>query len=142
MVSQKLVRCEIVREGESNGEPNRGTVRYVPLDIFGLWEFLMRNRHRFRIAQQVASLWIDVDENPEVAYGEGQYERVTEVTLLLYSERDGMFGRVNRYFPTQECPELKKLLLKHYESTREPGAPGLQLRERHGIWIKRESRTG
>ena len=137
MASQKLVRCEIQRAGDSA----RSTVRYVPLEIYGLWEFLMRNRHQFEITTNVASLWIDVDENPEAAYGEGQYERVTEVTLLRYSEKDGMFGRVSRYFPTQEYPELKKLLLQHYETVREPGAPNLQLKERQGIWIKREART-
>jgi hypothetical protein len=137
MASQKLVRCEIRRPGETRG----GTVRYVPLEIYGLWEYLMRNRHQFEVTSSVASLWIDVDENPEVAYGENQYERVTEVTLLRYSERDGMFARVNRYFPTQEYPELKKLLLKHYESVSEPGAPGLQLKERQGIWIRREPRA-
>lgn len=137
MASQKLVRCEIKRSGDSRG----GTVRYVPLEIYGLWEYLMRNKHLFEVAGNIASLWIDVDENPEVAYGENQYERVTEVTLLRFSEEDGMFGRVNRYFPTQEYPELKKLLLKHYESVREPGAPSLQLKERQGIWIRREPRV-
>ena len=137
MPSQKLVRCEIRRPGSSR----EGTVRYVPLEIFGLWEYLMRTKHEFEVAGNVASLWIDVDENPEVAYGEEQYERVTEVMLLRYSERDGMFGKVSRYFPTQECPELKKLLLSHYEGVREPGAPGLQLRERQGIWIRREPRA-
>ena len=112
MASQKLVRCEIKRP-ENGANP---TVRYVPLEIYGLWEYLMRHRHQFEVTDNVASLWIDVDENPEAAYGEGQYERVTEVTLLRYSEQDGMFGRVSRYFPTQDYPELKKLLLKHYES--------------------------
>lgn len=135
MASQKLVRCELKRPG---GET--GSVRYVPLEIYGLWEFLMRQKHRFEVSSSVASLWIDVDENPEVAYGENQYERVTEVTLLRYSEHDGMFSKVNRYFPTQECSELKNLLLRHYESAHEPGAPGLQFRERQGVWIRREPR--
>lgn len=136
MASQKLVRCEIRRSDGGNG-----TVRYVPLEIFGLWEFLMRNKHRFEVSGSVASLWIDVDENPEVAYGENQYERVTEVTLLRFSEQDGMFSKVHRYFPTPEYPELKNLLLRHYESVREPGAPNLQVKERQGVWIRRETRS-
>jgi hypothetical protein len=136
MASHKLVRCELKRP-----EADMGTVRYVPLEIFGLWEFLMRTKHRFEVAGTVASLWIDVDENPEVAYGENQYERVTEVTLLRYSEQDGMFSKVNRYFPTRECPELKNLLLRHYATVHEPGSPGLQFRERQGVWIRREARS-
>lgn len=135
MAGQKLVRCELRKQGDGTG-----SVRYVPLEIYGLWEFLMRNKHRFEVCRSVASLWIDVDENPEVAYGENQYERVTEVTLIRYSEHDGMFSKVNRYFPTQECSELKNLLLRHYDSVLEPGTPGLQLRERQGVWIRREAR--
>jgi hypothetical protein len=136
MATQKLVRCEIRRPGSVDP-----SVRYVPLEIFGLWEFLMTTKHQFEVSSNVSSLWIDVEENPDAAYGENQYERVTEVTLLRYSSRDGMFDRVNRYFPSEEYPELKNLLLRHYESVRMPGDPGLQLRERQGIWIKREARV-
>lgn len=136
MASQKLVRCEIRKEG-SGAEPS---VRYVPLEIYGLWEYLMRTRHNFEVVGQVASLWIDVDESPEAAYGENQYERVTEVTLLRYSEPDGMFTRVSRYFGTSECPKLTDLLLSHYASLNEPGSPAPQVKEKSGIWIRREPR--
>jgi hypothetical protein len=137
MASQKLVRCEI-RRPDSEGDP---TVRYVPLEIFGLWEFLMRSKHRFEVTRTVASLWIDVDETPEVAYGENQYERVTEVELLRYSDQDGMFSRVSRYFPTIEYPALKELLLRHSESENNPDDPHLQVKERQGIWIRRDPRA-
>ena len=136
MASQKLVRCEIRRSDAAED----ATVRYVPLEIFGLWEFLMRNKHRLEVRRSVASLWIDVDETPEAAYGENQYERVTEVELLRYSDRDGMFSRVSRYFPTAEYPQLKELLLRHYESVSDPSAPQLQIKERPGIWIRRDPR--
>jgi len=89
----------------------------------------------------VASLWIDVNETPEIAYGENQYERVTEVELLRYSDSDGMFSRVSRYFPTSEYPELKELLLRHYESVSNPESPQLQIKERQGIWIRRDPRV-
>ena len=137
MSSQKLVRCEIRKRG-SEGQPS---VRFVPLEIYGLWEFLMRTKHQFEVVRSVASLWIDVNETPEAAYGENAYERVTEVTLLRYSERDGMFGRINRFFPSEEYPALKDLLLRHYEGVAEPGEPGAQVKERQGIWIRREPRA-
>ena len=137
MASQKLVRCEI-RRPDAVGEP---TVRYVPLEIFGLWEFLMRTKHRFEVTRSVASLWIDVNETPEAAYGENQYEPVTEVELLRYSEHDGMFSRISRYFPTGEYPALKDLLLRHYQSVADPSEPHPQIKERNGIWIRREPRT-
>jgi hypothetical protein len=137
MASRKLVRCEI-RRPDSAAD---ATVRYVPLEIFGLWEFLMRTKHRFEVTRSVASLWIDVDETPEAAYGENQYERVTEVDLLRYSERDGMFSRVSRYFPSPDYPVLKELLLRHYESVSDPSAPQLQIKERQGVWIRRHPRV-
>lgn len=138
MASQKLVRCEIQRPDAPSRD---ATVRYVPLEIFGLWEFLMRTKHRFEVTRSVASLWIDVDEAPETAYGENQYEHVTEVDLLRYSERDGMFSRVSRYFPTKDYPVLKELLLRHYASASDPAAPQLQIKERQGIWIRRDPRV-
>ena len=50
MTSQKLVRCRIRR----HDDPTGGTVRYVPLEIYGLWEFLMREKHQFEVAGNVA----------------------------------------------------------------------------------------
>lgn len=133
-MSQKLVRCEIRREGEQ-GEPS---VRYVPQEIFGLWEYLMRTRHRFEVVHEVASLWVDRDDTPQAAYGEYQYEPVTEVTLLRWSSKDEMFTRVSRYFQTEECSKLKTLLLSHYAGVGEPGAPAPQVTEKQGYWIRRE----
>jgi len=132
MPSQKLVRCLI--------RPIRSTLpatpRYVPLEIFGLWEFLMRNKHGFEVVETQASLWLDMDDSPEAAYGEEQYERVTEVTAFVYSGRDGMFTRACRYFPSSECNRLKQIFLTHY---REKGDRiQTQVREREGIWLHRD----
>ncbi|MFH0778796.1 MAG: hypothetical protein V2A71_09215 [Candidatus Eisenbacteria bacterium] len=136
MPSQKLVRCEVARKDA----PASSTVRYVPMEIYGLWEYLMASKHSFDVASPQASLWIDLEESPELAYAQEQYEKVTELTLFIFSERDGMFGRVSRYFPSDNYEELKKIFLKHY---RAGGAePGLkpQMKERPGIWIKRNGR--
>jgi hypothetical protein len=130
MASQKLMRCVVRR---SPGEPQ---VRYVPLEIYGLWEFLMERRHRFEIAAPRASLWLDAEETPESAYEQHQFERVTEVSVFIYSGRDDMFTRVCRYFPTSDCEALKKIFLSHY-----PGDDaGIQarVRERPGFWIRRK----
>ena len=131
MPSQKLVRCEV----RSDASPP--SVRYIPMEIYGLWEYLMVHKHGFDVRSLGASLWIDVEESPEVAYTESSYERVTEVTLFVYSEQDGMFSRACRYFPTESYPELKRIFLSHYTDPRTclEGSP--QLREKEGIWIRR-----
>ena len=131
MPSQKLVRCRIRRDGES-GE---GSARYIPLEIFGLWEFLMKQRHGFAVHEVRASLWLDMEDAPEAAYGDNQFDRVTEVTAFVYSLRDDMFTRMCRYFPSGEVMDLRPIFLSHY-----PGGERIQpqVREKTGIWIHRE----
>jgi hypothetical protein len=85
MGSQKIMRCEIRRVGGTGPV----TERYVPLEIFGLWEHLMTHKHNFEVLKARASLWLDMEDSPGSAYGEAQFERVTEVTAFVYSERDG-----------------------------------------------------
>lgn len=135
MPSQKLVRCEI-RPRQSAARP---TPRFIPLEIFGLWEHLMASKHGFEVLEPRASLWLDMEDSPEAAYSEHQYERVTEVTAFVYSGRDEMFTRACRYFRSEDCARLKKIFLSHYQ----PGGPGTarlqtHVRERQGIWLLRE----
>ena len=135
MPSQKLVRCQ-VRRGDSVAS---GTSRYIPLEIFGLWEYMMKSRHGFEILKPSASLWLDMEDSPESAYSENQFERVTEVTAFVYSGRDDMFTRCCRYFPSTDLDSLKPIFLSHYVDT----AARLQthVRERTGIWLMRETAT-
>jgi hypothetical protein len=132
MPSQKLVRCHIRRRGAEA----ENTERFVPLEIFGLWEFLMSTKHEFEVVKPLASLWLDMEDSPEAAYTESQFERVTEVTAFVYSGRDEMFMRACRYFPTRECPKLKEIFLSHYRAT--AGKLQTQVRERPGIWLHRD----
>ena len=132
MASQKLVRCLI----RTPGSKEEGSPRFIPLEIFGLWEYLMTHKHEFEVVQPRASLWLDMEDSPETAYSEQQFERVTEVTAFVYSNRDEMFTRACRYFRTDECPKLKPIFLAHYTN---PGERlQTQVRERQGIWLFRE----
>jgi hypothetical protein len=135
MPSQKLVRCEVRPRG-SAGKPSP---RFIPLEIFGLWEFLMVSRHRFEVLDARASLWLDMEDSPEAAYSQDQYDRVTEVTAFVYSGRDDMFTRACRYFRSAECDELKQIFLSHYQTS----SPRMRthIRERQGIWVYREATT-
>ncbi|MCC6350638.1 MAG: hypothetical protein IT347_13715 [Candidatus Eisenbacteria bacterium] len=132
MSSQKLVRCELIRKDTGNAQ-----VRFVPLEIFGLWEHLMKSRHAFEVVRPRASLWLDMEDSPDAAYSANQYERVTEVTAFIYSEHDEMFTRARRYFPSGEAEDLKEIFLSHYASPE--GRIQTQVHERPGIWIHREA---
>ncbi len=131
MSSQKLVRCELRRTGSTNTQ-----VRFVPLEIFGLWEHLMSSKHQFEVLTPRASLWLDMEDSPDAAYTQNQYERVTEVTAYVYSDRDEMFTRARRYFPADEADQLKGIFLSHYGAGE--GRIQTQVHERQGIWLQRE----
>jgi hypothetical protein len=133
MASQKLVRCTIRR----NGDTGPTTPRYIPLEIFGLWEYLMVHRHGFEVSEATASLWLDMEDSPEAAYGENEYDRVTEVTAFVYSGRDDMFTRACRYFPSEDVDNLKPIFLGHYREAGERPQP--HVRERQGIWLHRQT---
>jgi len=135
MPSQKLVRCEIRPRGSSSAS----TPRFIPLEIFSLWEYLMVTRHDFEVLQPRASLWLDMEDSPEAAYSENQYERVTEVTAFVYSGRDEMFTRACRYFRSADCDRLKSIFLAHYEGSGHRAQTHVRARE--GIWLYREPAT-
>ena len=116
MASQKLVRCEIRRRGGAAA----GSPRFIPLEIFGLWEYLMSSKHDFEVV------------NP---HADGPSDRVTEVSAFVSSRRDEMFTRACRYFKTEECEQLKPIFLSHYLA--EGDKPQTHIRERQGIWLHR-----
>ena len=147
MPSQKLVRCTIRRAGaagarmgapaEAGSGPESGTARFVPLEIFGLWEYLMSAKHGFEVVEPTASLWLDMEDSPEAAYADQRFDRVTEVTAFVYSGRDEMFTKACRYFPTRECDHLRTIFLGHYQA--KAGRLQTHVRERPGIWVHRPS---
>jgi hypothetical protein len=136
MSSQKIVRCRVRRRGR----PGVGTLRYVPLEIFPLWEHLMTVRHGFDVLDPCASLWLDVEDAPEAAYEDRPFDRVTEVSAFVYSDRDAMFTRASRWFGAAESESLKHVFLGHYRDE------GVRLhspvRERQGIWLHRAQTPG
>ena len=136
MASQKLVRCEIRRRGTTAP----GSPRYIPLEIFGLWEYLMSAKHDFEVVNPRASLWLDMEDSPEAAYSQSQFDRVTEVSAFVYSERDDMFTRARRYFRADEADSLKRIFLAHYQKEASRIQP--QVNERTGIWLVREAIAG
>lgn len=131
MSSQKLVRCEIQREDGSG----RG-VRYVPLEILGLWEHLMRSRHGLQVRSRTASVWVEEEKARAGSAAPPPAERVTELCLYVFDRRDGMLHNICRFLPTEELPRLRDLLLSHYRSRLGDEEPAPWLRERPGVWLR------
>ncbi len=72
----------------------------------------------------MASLWLDMEDSPEAAYDQNQYERVTEVTAFVYSGRDDMFTRALPVLPVRRSPRtLKEIFLSHYRPRADGSRP-------------------
>ncbi|MGD8396949.1 MAG: hypothetical protein PVF43_15880 [Candidatus Eiseniibacteriota bacterium] len=134
MASLKMVRCT-VRRG-ADGVPSR---RFIPLDTFDLWLYLMKHRHGFRVLERRTSIWMDLEDSIEVDQLSGQLERVDEVCLHVFSEKDSMFRRICRYFPVAERDRLTRVLLGHYRSTVYEDERHPQIQERSGVWVVRHA---
>lgn len=134
MAKEKIVRCKVSKN--VNGQRYE-SIRYIPLDIFDLWKLLMVNRHGFDIEGDCASLWFDIDGDPNVKYLDTNYERVIRLKLWVYSEEDGMFREVTRYFPEEEYKKIKRNFLAHYDIYFKTSPFPPRIEETHGVWLKR-----
>lgn len=139
MASEKLVRC-VVSRNHGFVEPKPPSARYVPLDVFQLWEYLMRHRHNFSISDKMTSLWFERGGTTESRYTGLDVEPVTRVELFFFSPDDGMLHQKVRYFPSDD-PEryagIRDTFLSHYRESIESRGKEINYREHAGVWITR-----
>jgi hypothetical protein len=135
MAKEKIVRCT-VKSGGDDGMPE--SVRYVPLDVYDLWESLMVGRHGFDVTVDCASLWFDIDGDPNVSYAETNYEPVVRLSLWIYSDSEGMFRKIVRYFPADAYEEIKPRFLSHYAAYLNGARFPARMDETRGVWLKRK----
>jgi len=137
MSNQKLARVDLGRSGAAD------TVRYVPLEILGLWTHLMTERHGFEIRRYTASVWVDLEDGAGAMATKAPAERVTEISLYYFDPRVGMLNRVCRYAPAEDVALVRDALLRHYGGLENFGNPKPWMKEREGVWFRpRESAPG
>ncbi len=135
MAKEKIVRCTVSKN--TNGERHE-SVRYVPLEVFDLWNTLMTLEHSFDVRVDCTSLWFDIDGDPHVNYAETNYEPVVRLSLWVYSETDGMFRKITRYFPLEAYEEIRPQFLSHYEEYFNGAKFPPRIEETRGVWLKRK----
>jgi hypothetical protein len=138
MAKEKIVKCRVAKAGSESGPGGApDSVRYVPLDVFHLWKHLMTQKHNFTITDETVSIWFDIDGDPNVSYADANYEKVMRFSMMVYSEKDGMYHKITRYFPTNGYAEIKPRLLSHYAHYfHSPQFPP-RIEETCGVWLKR-----
>jgi hypothetical protein len=137
MAKEKIVRCKVSRDGDGGDGAGTESVRFVPLEIFDLWKHLMHGKHRFTVGEESASIWFDIDGDPNVSYSEANYEKVTRFSMLVYCDRDGMYHKITRFIPTDAYAEIKPRLLSHYACYFDSPQFPPTIEETCGVWLKR-----
>jgi hypothetical protein len=110
MESIEMVKCFLARNAG-----DEGSVRYVPLEIFQLWRFLMERVHRLQVTNTTVSLWVpqeDFDAGEPDAAG-AQPEPVIEVKFQ-YLESAEVGRPVTRYFPEANFDQIYQYFRRHF----------------------------
>jgi hypothetical protein len=110
MESINMVRCFLSKNNEESGD-----VRYVPLEIFTLWRFLMERVHNLTVNAPVVSVWV-----PEFAYDQSPENKSAEPVIEVrfkYSERGGIGRPVTRYFPEDNFEQIFGYFKRHFNES-------------------------
>ena len=90
-------------------------VRFVPLEEFELWKYMMETRHRLSIVDCRTLLWISADEFDEKCsfYSAFPRERVVRISVLVPSDFAHTYYPSIRYFPGKSYETLRSRFLNH-----------------------------
>ncbi len=107
---QKLLFCKVVSKDFGQSK------RFVELENFQLWAYMMFHKHGLRI--QDISLWLWVCENKLQEYQE-LYEQmpdilqVSKIGVFLSDELNGFSHVIYRYSEEDQVSAMKKILMSH-----------------------------
>lgn len=108
--SQKLMRCEVVNRYHES------SVRFVELDAFKLWQYLISNKHGMKVGEPTLCLWVDGDEyarNANVFDRAGGVEAVNRIVVDLFDVEYGFSQTITRYARAGETDQVVSILRSH-----------------------------
>ncbi|MDY6942559.1 MAG: hypothetical protein SVU69_06030 [Pseudomonadota bacterium] len=108
--SQKLVRCHI------RNPQSETSIRFVELENFRLWEYMMRHKHGL-VAEAVSlCLWVNLKEyhRKENIYARaGDVHTLNSIVLNIFDPLNGYSHVIKRYALAADTERLKTTLLSH-----------------------------
>ena len=108
--SQKLIRCTV----DGGRHPKR--VRYIELDYFKFWSYVMIHRHGLKIKDGSLWLWLhgnDYQKNADLYSHFQDVEEVSRIGVSVDDERYGFTHTTYRYVLRPESAMLEQVLLSH-----------------------------
>jgi len=108
--TEKLIHCTVTNRY------NEQSSRFVELNNFRLWEFLMTNKHQTRITDLHLCLWLSQEEyatHESVYSRSGETEQVNRVIVDLFDEEYGFSNPVVPYVRSSETDKVIQILTSH-----------------------------
>lgn len=108
--SQKLMRCQVANRYQE------ASVRYIELNAYKLWEYLMTHKHGLKIGEPTLCLWVDSDayeRNANVFDRAGEVEAVNRIVVDLFDVEYGFSQTVTRYARAGETERVVEILRSH-----------------------------
>jgi hypothetical protein len=136
-LSQKLLRCEVVNTAQHRSH------RFVELEQFKLWSYMMSHKHGLQIGE--ISLWLWVGEEDFLARQE-IYSRAPEIlsvnrlAVFLFDEENGFSHVIYRYVHENETADVSKILQNHL-SPELIAANNCELTVQKGYCLKNSSKS-
>jgi len=117
MLKIEMVRCKITSpfpQGD-NPEGKDSQVRFIPYEIYRLWNFLMTDVKSFSIIDEKISFWVDHEQysKDKNSYGKHKKEEVTRIYFRYFKNIHR--GRpVIRYFPDGYLNKIMRFFMKNF----------------------------
>ncbi|MEW6367011.1 MAG: hypothetical protein AB1714_20470 [Acidobacteriota bacterium] len=108
----KMVKCTLAQNG---GLPSLRNVRFVPLNEYNLWSYLMLHKYGWQVEKEQISYWMD-DETyvrESASLTPDRVERVFRVTVE-WIDSDNSIITEERYFPDSDYELRRDSFVKHY----------------------------
>ena len=108
--SVKLIRCNVTNHR------NEQSLRYVFLDEFLLWEYLMISKHGAAIGDISPCLWVSDGEfsrRESIYRHAGDLERVNRIVVNLFDAENGFSNTITRFVKRKECDQVRQIILSH-----------------------------
>ncbi|MDJ0740227.1 MAG: hypothetical protein QNJ91_10945 [Gammaproteobacteria bacterium] len=108
--SQKLMRCQVANQYRE------ASVRFVELDAFKLWEYLMTHKHGLKVGEPTLCLWVDAADyadNASVFDRAGEVEAVDRIVVDLFDAEYRFSQTITRYARAGESERVVEILRSH-----------------------------
>jgi hypothetical protein len=133
--TQKLIRCEMLH---ANG---KASLRFVALDVFLLWAYMMRTRHNMECREYSISLWVPADEfesKSGIFSHSGTIEEVCRFDFSLFDATYNYPYHATRFVLDSDSGRFQQAMLEHIPQEFRTNER-LEIEKTKGYCIKKET---